>query len=162
MRSFIDIINEALRPMTRADYQEHGETIADRTGRDMNQYLEGPHREEMTVDEAREYLDQYPNGTLHQDWFETDAFVTRDIHGNYLFFDPSKATHTSPESGIELWSWNKDIAEIKAVTEPRDPDITKGWWYHCGSEMEGMNTGRGWWEAVRNGDFSKTGKRYIA
>lgn len=161
MRKFIDII-ENTRRMTSADYREPGEMIPDRTGKDRNQYLEGMHRDEMTVDEAREYLDQYPNGTLHHDWFETEAFVSRDVHGNYLFFDPNKEKHSTPGSGIEKWSWNKDIAEIKAVTEPTDPDITVGWWYHSGGEMEGMNTGRDWWEAVRNGDYTKSAKRYIA
>ncbi len=149
MRNFINIV-ENISPMTRDDYnQGNGSHLTILPGSSEPE-RQGDHREDMTVSQAHQYLDEFPDGTLHCEAYNTtlnqDSFVTKDRNGNYLFYD-------STTDRVEPWDWDKDIKAMLSYDQS-DTSILTGWWYHPGQEMSETRGGINWWDEVRSGQYS--------
>ena len=99
----------------------------------------------LTTADAKAYLDQHPNGTLHNDIFDTDSFITLDMNGNYLFYH-------GVDDKIMSWDWSELDSMIE---DDRDREFMKDWWYHPGDQMEVTNGGFKWWSDLRSGKYSK-------
>lgn len=132
MRNLIDIVETNIVPYDH-DQAFQGD-------------IAGPPRENMNVQEAREYLDMYPDGVLSHDMFDTDSFVAVTKYGSYVFYNAYK-------DRLEFWDWNSDIAELYSYFE-RDQDYNPmvGWWYNSGEEQLGYSEGGiEFWDRIRNG-----------
>ncbi len=110
--------------------------------------MSGPHREDMNVKQAKAYLDNYPDGVLCHDYFETDSFVAITKYGIYVFYN-------SAIDKIQHWNWEKDIADMLSDYDPKDrfaPNPLEGWWYNSGDEQLGFSHGSiEFWDRIRNG-----------
>lgn len=138
MRKWINLVESALVPMQPDDY------IGGTTIHDGQISIQGAHRDKMTAGEAKAYLDSNPDGTLHHDILETDAFVTKNTNGQYIFYDPINGR------GVEAWDWTKDIADIDRYGAPDGYDVHNGWWYNPGEEMSFISGGMAFWDEIRN------------
>ena len=100
----------------------------------------------LSSEQAKRYLDLHPNGTLHNDIFDTDSFITKDRNGGYVFF------HGVADK-IDQFYWHDldDIAET-----PQEKRWLEDWWYHPGDQMEVTNGGQKFWSEVRSGKYSST------
>ncbi len=112
--------------------------------------LQGAHREDMSLEEAKQYLDSYPDGTLHHEGFETDSFVTKNEIGEYVFYH-------SVRQKLMTWDWEEDIKEFDAEGQF---NIFAGWWYAPGVEMNewyipgaGPGAGKDWWYSIQSGSI---------
>ena len=132
MRKIIDLIESNLVPY------DHSQALQGD--------LSGPHREGMTVREAKHHLDSYPDGVLSHDGFETDAFVAVNKYGIYVFYDPVK-------DRLEHWDWKADIESLLgyyADDQSYDPRVN--WWYNDALEQLGHSKGgMEFWDRIRNG-----------
>jgi hypothetical protein len=105
----------------------------------------GAHRDGMTLAQAKEYLDNHPDGMLKHDGFETDAFVGITKFGVYVFYNPIN-------DRIEHWDWTKDVADLaKYYEEDSTYDIMNDWGYIPSDEMMYTKGGMEFWDRIRNG-----------
>lgn len=131
MRKYIDLVESNIVPYDH-DQVRQGEVA-------------GPHRENMTVQEAKAYLDNYPEGVLCHDVIESEAFVAVTKYGVYVFYNPNT-------NRVEHWDWTKDIADLVKYSENDGYDVMNGWWYNAGDEQLGYSRGGlEFWDRIRNG-----------
>lgn len=132
MRKFITIVESNLVPY------DHGQALQGE--------ISGPHREGMTVQQAKAYLDEYPDGVLCWDGFETESFVAVNKYGIYVFYNANT-------DRIEHWDWKQDIAELQKYYErDQDYDPMVEWWYNdAGEQLSMTKGGMEFWERIRNG-----------
>lgn len=89
MRNFINIVEARRKKVVR-----------ELDGVEDNQKLTG-----LSVEDAKKALDQNPRGVLMHDMFETNAFITKDSNGSYVFYNPVG-------DSFEGWDWLSDIEAL--------------------------------------------------
>ena len=144
MRNWIDLF-ENVRPMEPRDYSVYSGRTIDHDPENASLDIMGKDVSGMPTEEAKAYLDQHPNGTLHNDIFDTDSFITIDKNGQYIFYHGVKDKPMS-------WDWS-EVEEM--IENDRDRAWLNDWWYHPGDQMEVTNGGQKWWSDVRSGRHSQ-------
>ncbi len=143
MRKWIEIV-ENVRRMEPRDYSVYSGVTIDHDPENASLDIQGDHRDKMNTQQAKDYLDQHPNGTIHNDIFNTDSFITLDKNGNYLFYH-------GVDNKIMPWDWSE--AE-EMIENDQDRAYMEDWWYHPGAEMDVTNGGHKWWSDLRSGEHS--------
>lgn len=131
-----------LRRMEPSDY-DGGKTINVGSSYDVS----NSHRDNMTLEEAKKYLDSGPFGTLHHALFEEESFITKSTSGGYVFWHSIKQE-------VQSWDWQTDVDEIVEFNDEDDNSIYNDWWYNSGDEMSMVVGGIEWFDEVRGHSFS--------
>lgn len=106
MRNFINIVEAKKKYVAPAINQHPSELM----------------RSGLSVEQAKEMLDENPHGILVHDIFEKDAFITKTQNGDYVFFNPI-------EFSIEVWDWVNDISALAEISHDSYDDPFEKWTY---------------------------------
>jgi hypothetical protein len=133
--------------MEPEDYSIYGGPTITHDPEHVHMNIQGDDKSGMDWEEAKRYLDLYPNGTVHNDMFDTDSFITLSKDGNYLFYD-------SVKDQVEPWAWS-ELDQMVDMNDPQDQKYMADWWYHDGGQMDVTNGGHTWWDDLRSGKLTK-------
>src|SRR5690606_38394992 len=99
-------------------------------------------RDNLTLDQAYKYLQQYPDGALHHDVFEREKFVYLTRQGDWRYFD-----HTANK--VESWDWKTDIEALVKYADSYD--MQSGWWYEPYDWKSELTGDADWFEKLLDG-----------
>jgi len=108
----------------------------------MSYDMAADYADNLSIQNAKTMLDNYPEGFLKHPMFENEAFIALNKHGIYVFYNPHEDT-------IEHWNWNTDVDDL---SKDSSYDIMNDWSYlPAKEEMSMTNYGIEWWIEIRDG-----------
>lgn len=93
--------------------------------------VEGPMKDNLNPEAAFKYIQQYPDGVLQNDAFETYSFIFLDDNGAWKFYH-------SVTKKVDSWDWNTDVQDIVDSYDGDERDINRfvnGFWYEPASDF---------------------------
>lgn len=88
----------------------------------------------MSPREAKEKLDNYPDGFLYHEILEGASSIFKTKNNEYgIIVDDFDNKAGKENARLEPWDWIKDIDKLKDWDE--DVDINTGWEYHPSTEF---------------------------
>lgn len=116
--------------------------------------IEGPYKDNLDPKSAAHYLQQYPDGVLQNDVFETYSFIFLNAHGEWKFYH-------SVRNAVENWDWSDDIHDIVDSFDGDEIDTKQfmsGFWYEPASDFFPQvfhKEGMAMWDRLRGEESQK-------
>lgn len=93
--------------------------------------VEGPYKDNLDPESAAHYIQQYPDGILQNDVFETYSFIFLNAYGEWKFYH-------SVRNAVENWDWSDDVQDIIDSFNGDEIDtknFMSGFWYEPASDF---------------------------
>jgi hypothetical protein len=108
------------------------------------------YKENLTAEQAKEMLENYPDGILKHDILEFSAFVFLTNSGQFGFYSGEH------DDNVEPWDWKTDLNELAGYGNDDGYDPYNDWAYLPSTEIIDMtNGGIDFWNHLKSITFTK-------